>query len=188
MSMGFGSAGASWLAASGLAPAAMGTPIASIPPLGVNSVSPIPAQALLLFLCTAAQNAVLTRLGTYLQTAGVTAGPGVNQFGIYTAAGALLGQTADMTAAMGVAGLCEGILTVPVPVNAGINYYLAMLANFTGTAPGSLGYSGQAITHGPTFQGLDPNLFQAATAALPVSFNPLALANGGTVNYIYGRP
>ena len=177
------------LAAGGLSAAAAGTPIATIPPLLVSSLVTVPAQSLVAFLATAGASVTLSTLGTYLHTAGVTPGAGVNRLAIYSAAGALLAQTADMTAAMQAAGLCEGALTAPVPVQAGTNYYLAMLDNFTGTSPQTIGFAGQALNSSaaPMFGGLLPNLFTGGQASMPASFTPGSLGAGGSVNYIYGR-
>lgn len=173
----------------GLSPGAMNNPIASVAPLLNNGLVTIPAQTFVAFLCTAGSSVRLTTLGTYLHTAGATPGAGVNQLAIYSAAGALLGQTVDMTAAMQAAGLCEGALTAPVTIAAGTNYYLAMLPNFTGTAIQTLGFNGQAINAGlPMSNGVYPCLFTGAQASLPASFTPSALGPGGSVNYVYGRP
>jgi hypothetical protein len=129
-------------------------------------------------MATAVENATLTALGTYIAQAGVTAGAGVNQMGIYDSAGNRLGVTADMTTAFGTAGLAEGLLTAPVAVVAGKNYYLAILANYTGTTVQTSGVSGQALTHGATLGGFIPNLFAGAQASLPASFSPAGLSAG----------
>jgi hypothetical protein len=175
----------------GLSPGAVGSgnPIASVAPLLINNLVTLTAQTFVAFLCTAGSSVRLSTLGTYLRTAGVTPGAGVNQMGIYSAAGVLLGQTADMTAAMQAAGLCEGALTAPVTIAAGTNYYLAILPNFTGTAIQTLGYNGQALNSpaAPLFGGVLPNLFATAQAALPASFTPSGLSVGGSVNFAYGR-
>jgi hypothetical protein len=174
----------------GLSPAAMGTPIASVAPLLLNNLVTLTAQTFVAFLCTAGSTVTLGTLGTYLRTAGVTPGAGVNRLAIYSAAGVLLAQTADMTAAMQVAGLCEGALTAPVPVQAGQDYYLAALPNFTGTPIQTLGFAGQALNSAaaPLLGGVLPNLFTVTQAAMPASFVPSALSAGGSVNYVYGRP
>lgn len=178
------------LAGGGLSAAAMGTPIATVGPSLVSNLVTITAQVFVAFLATAGASVTLTKLGTYLRTAGVTPGAGVNQMAVYSAAGLLLAQTADMTAAMSAAGLCEGTLTAPVPVVAGTNYYLALLPNFTGTAIQTIGFAGQALNSAaaPLFGGVLPNLFAAGQAALPASFVPSSLGAGGSVNYLYGRP
>lgn len=177
-------------AAGGLSPAAMGTPIASIAPQAVTGLVTVGAQTFVAFLCTAGSTVTLSTLGTYLHTAGVTAGAGVNRIGIYSAAGVLLGQTGDMTAAFSAAGLAEGALTATVGVIQGNNYYLAILPNFTGTAIQTIGLAGQALNSAglPLFGGVLPNLFVAAQASLPASFTPSSLGAGGSVNYVYGRP
>lgn len=168
----------------------MGTPIASVAPLHANNLVTITAQTFVAFLCTAGSSVQLSTLGTYLHTAGVTPGAGVNRLAIYSAAGVLLGQTGDMTAQMQVAGLCEGALTAPVPVGAGQNYYLALLPNFTGTPIQTTGFAGQALNSSaaPLFGGVLPNLFTGAQAAMPASFTPSGLSSGGSVNFVYGRP
>jgi hypothetical protein len=166
----------------------MGIPISSIAPLGVGNSVTVPAQAFVTFLCTADSSVTLTVMGTYLHTAGVTAGAGVNRLGIYSAAGVLLSQTVDMTAAFTAGNLAEGALITPVPVNAGTNYYLAILPNFTGTPIQTIGFAGQAINNGqPLFGGVYPNLFAAGQAVMPASFTPSGLGAGGSVNYVYGR-
>lgn len=177
-------------AAGSLGAAAMGTPIATVPPLLVSNLVTVSAQTFVAFLATAASSVTLGTLGTYLHTAGATAGAGVNRMGIYTAAGVLLSQTVDMTAAMGAIGTCEGALVTPVAVTAGVNYYLAMLPNFTGTAIQTLGFAGQALNDSahPMFGGVLPNLFTGAQATMPAAFTPSSLGAGGSVNYLYGRP
>lgn len=145
------------------------------------------AQTLLLNMATAVQNATLTALGTYIAQGGVTAGAGVNQMGIYDSAGNRLGVTADMTTAFAGTGLAEGLLTAPVAVVAGKNYYLAILTNYTGTTVQTSGVSGQSLAHGATLGGFIPNLFSGAQASLPASFNPAGLSAGGDINWMYGR-
>lgn len=178
------------VASGGLSPAAMGTPIATMSPLAATGLVTAPAQSLSVFLATAGQTATLTALGTYVHTAGVTAGAGVNRLAIYTAAGVLLAQTADLTAAFGAAALAEAALTTPVGVQAGTNYYLAILANFTGTAVQTIGVAGQALNSAgtPLFGGVLPNLFSGGQASMPASFTPSGLSVGGSLAYIYGRP
>jgi len=175
--------------AGGLSSSGAGTPLMSMGASAVTGLVTLPAQAFVAFLCTAAATATLTALGTYIHTAGVTAGAGVNRLGIYSAAGVLLAQTGDMTAAFGAAGLAEGTLGSPVAVQAGVNYYLAMLANYTGTAVQTTGVNGQAINSGqPLFGGLYPNVFSGGQASMPASFTPSALSPGGSANFVYGRP
>lgn len=173
----------------GLSTSGAGTPVMSIAPNACTGLVTVTAQTFVAFLATAAATVTLTTLGTYLHTAGVTPGAGVNRLGIYSAAGLLLAQTGDLTTAMQAAGLCEGALPAPVGVQAGTNYYLAMLPNFTGTAIQTLGLNGQALNSAalPLFGGLLPNLFTGGQAAMPASFTPSSLGAGGSVNFIYGR-
>lgn len=162
----------------------------SVAPTAVTGLVTVGAQTFVAFLATAAATATLTTLGTYLHTAGVTPGAGVNRLAIYSAAGVLLSQTGDLTAAMQAAGLVEGALAAPVAVQAGQNYYLALLPNFTGTPIQTLGVNGQALNNAasPLFGGLLPNLFTPGQASMPASFTPSSLGAGGSLNFIYGRP
>lgn len=172
----------------GLSTSGAGTPLASMSLAGATSLVTVPAQAFVVFLATAGATATLTTLGTYLHAAAATPGAGVNRLGIYTAGGVLLAQTGDMTTAFQSAGLAEGALSSAVAVQAGQNYYLALLPNFTGTAVQTLGASGSALNSGlPLFGGLYPCLFSGGQASMPASFTPSGLSPGGSINFVYGR-
>jgi hypothetical protein len=135
---------------------------------------------LLLGMAVAVKAQTLTKLGVNVVVAGVTPGAGVNRLVLYSSAGALLGQTVDMTAAFQGTGYIEGALTVSVPATAGTEYYLGIVTSFTGTNPTISGLSG-SVNLPENIRSNYPNIFFTGQATVPASFTPSAgTANSGS--------
>lgn len=95
-------------------------------------------------------NATITNVHFFLVTAGTVLTAGQCFAGIYSSTGALLRSTADLSSgANGFANTLEAIapLTSPIAVNITTNpwVWVALLANFGGTAPAPLRASSQGI-------------------------------------------
>lgn len=127
------------------------------------------AQTFVGVLTRSSANATITKLGTWIITAGSTAGVGVNGIAIYSEAGTRLGVTGDMTATFQTTGYVEGTLTSSVDITADTNYYIVFLNNFS-TAP-VLATNGSSGTF-PTIRGhiASPVLF--SQTSFPASFTP----------------
>lgn len=159
---------------------AYGLSFMTVDPVLCAAGNSIPAQLMLAILVRAIKAETINKLGTWIKTAGVTAGAGVNGLAIYSAAGVLLGQTGDMTAAFQVANsFQEGTIAGGQAVVANTDYYLCFLANFTGTAvvvPGT-----NVTANVPSIRSNFVTLTLAAQASFPASFTPSALTlNNGT--------
>ena len=146
-----------------------------------------PAALMSCFLVNAPKAKTVSTLGIQLTAVGVTSS-GYNGLALYTEAGALIDQTADMSAAFAaVAKFIEGAMGGSHPLTAGANYYLAVITNFSGTLPhlAATGTSGSANI--PALNGHYPSLFSTGHATFPASFSPSAFSvNSG--NYIaYAR-
>lgn len=121
----------------GLTPGSFGFALATmLNGAGSSTLLTCTGELAFMALVTATETTTISTLGANVHTAGVTAGTGVNLMAIFAGAagGAQLGVTGDMTTAFESTGKAEGSLGSAVPVVAGKNYYLAVLANFTGTA------------------------------------------------------
>lgn len=152
----------------------------TIDPVLCTAGNNIPAQLLLALLVRAIKSETINKLGCWIKTAGVTAGAGINGLAIYSAAGVLLGQTGDMTAAFQVANSYqEGTIAGGQAVVANTDYYLCFLANFTGTQVVVPGTTDTANV--PSIRSNFATLTLAAQASFPASFTPSSLAlNNGT--------
>jgi hypothetical protein len=173
--------------AGGLSIAGLGYAIATIPltQVNVSNVS-LTANQIQCFLATATISKTITVLGTWLKTGGVTPGANVNAMAIYPASGgAYLGITGSMATAMESAGTCEGTLGSGVAITAGTNYYLAILPDFTGTVPVTVGFTSYGWS--AAISGLYPNLYKTAITSMPGSFTPSSYSSGGTIAWLYGR-
>jgi hypothetical protein len=110
----------------------------------------------------------LTKLGVWMQTAGITSS-GVNGMAIYDAAGNLLNQTGDMSTQMASANqYVEGTLAASVNLSANTSVYLAIMAHFSGGNPT---ISGKAIT-GANFvaiNGFRPSVYLTGQTSFPSS-------------------
>lgn len=120
------------------------------------------------------RNAKLTKLGAWVQSGASTPiGGDVNGLAIYSCAsdgaGALLGQTADMSTAFESAGFAEGSLTASVSVTAGKPYYLALLTAYSVTEPTIMGFT-TAGQQQPEIGGLYASAYILSQAAWPASF------------------
>lgn len=158
----------------------LGLAIEPLSVFGCAAANALTAQVLVAQLGVAIASVPANKLGIWIKGAGVTPGAGINGLAIYSAAGLLLGQTGDMTAAFQVANSYqEGTVGTPPALSAGTKYYVCALANFTGTAPTIPGTVTTANI--PSIRGNLPALSLTAQAAFPASFNPgaLALNNGG---------
>lgn len=159
---------------------AYGLSFMTVDPVLCGAGNNIPAQLMLAILVRAIKSETINKLGTWIKTAGVTAGAGINGIALYSAAGVLLGQTGDMTAAFQVANSYqEGTIAGGVAVAANTDYYLCFLANFTGTqvvVPGT-----NTTANVPSIRSVFTTLTLAAQAVFPASFTPSALAlNNGS--------
>ena len=172
----------------GVSPAGLGLALLTLHPAEVADASAtLAAQTLLLVLATAVATQTVSTLGTWLTTAGSSAGAGINGMAIYSEAGSLLDSTGDMTDEFtGDAGFAEGTLGGTVAVTAGVNYYLGLLANLSsGPQFGSLPTdSGLAI---PVLNGH----YHLASATSVTSFastvTPSGMSNDGITTLMYAR-
>lgn len=126
----------------------------------------------------------VTKLGTWLTAGGATSG-GVNAMALYTAAGVLIDQTADMTALFSGASpsYIEAALGTPRALTADTNYYVACLTHLT-TIPK---IAGNVIgTNAPVFLGNYPALTLSAQASFPASFTPSAAASNNGAYFFTG--
>jgi hypothetical protein len=141
---------------------------------------------LLLCLARAVAAVPINKLGVNVLTAGVTPGAGVNRMTLFTAAGVLVAQTTDMTAALQSTGYTEGTISGGAAVTAGTEYYLGIVTSFTGTTPLISGNSGS-----PNFpfniRGFYPSIFLTGQATVPASFTPSAASlNSGSYFFTAG--
>jgi hypothetical protein len=143
------------------------------------------AETLVLVLAQAQQSGTLTHLGTWVDAGGVTPGGGVNGLAVYSEAGILLGQTGDMTALMEGTGFVEGTISGGAAVTAGTNYYLAELADFTGTSPAIV--AGPGLAAYPEVNGHYPSVVAFGMLAFPASLTPSAMTEAGTPLFMTGR-
>ena len=117
------------------------------------------AQRLYLNLVQAQENANVTTLGGFMCHVGVTAGPGINGFGLFSLTGTLLANTGDMTTAFSSVsvGIEAAASITSTPVTAGTYYYLGWVQNFTGTGMSLYGIQNAS---GITLNGYNSQLIQ----------------------------
>ena len=157
----------------------VGISIATLPGIwAAMSATQVPARELLLTLATATQTVTLTQMAVWIGAAGAGPDTGVNGLAIYSAAGALLGRTADMTSDFELDNnYAQEDLTAGVPVVAGTNYYLAYLHNFTGTPPAVPGFVPPPGAV-PAINGHVLHGYVSDQDSFPASFDPSALLDG----------
>lgn len=133
------------------------------------------AQTFVAVLVRASLSATITKLGTWITTAGSGPGAGVNGMALYAESGSRLAVTGDMTAAFQTVDYVEGTLTSSYDIVANTNYYLAYLTNFS-TAP-VLPTNGSPGAY-PVIRGhvASPVLF--SQTSFPVSFTPSSATPG----------
>lgn len=144
--------------------------------------SPLTAAFLILNLLHPDGPITVTNLGIWLTLAGVTAS-GANGLALYTEAGVLIDQTADLSTAFATAGFLEAPLSGgPQQLAANASYYIGVLSHFSGTTPkAATAVAGQAI---PSIKGHLLSLTQAATATFPASFTPSGLSISTAAYYV----
>jgi len=127
------------------------------------------AQTFVGVLSRSSVSTTITKLGTWLLTAGATAGAGVNGLALYSESGTLLAQTGDMTVEFQTTGYVEGTLTSSYDIVADTNYYIYFLNNFS--TPPTIATNSSSGTY-PTIRGhiASPVLF--SQTSFPASFTP----------------
>lgn len=119
----------------------------------------------------------ISKLGTWLTVSGATSS-GANGMALYTEAGTLVDQTADMTASFsGSQGWISGTLSGGVQTLAAGNYYIAILSHFSGTAPQFAANTDldPALASGLVpINGHYPAVYLTSQASFPASFTPSA--------------
>ena len=144
--------------------------------------SPLSAAVLILNLIRPTGPITVTNLGIWLTLAGVTAS-GANGLALYTEAGVLIDQTADLSTAFATAGFLEAPLSLGTyQTTANTNYYIGVLAHFSGTTPkAATAVAGQTI---PVIKGHYLSLTKSATATFPASFTPSGLSISTAAYYV----
>lgn len=112
----------------------------------------------------------VTNLGCWVTTAGVTSS-GVNGMALYTEAGVLIDQTADMSTAMSSAGVITAALGSPHTLSDSTNYYIAILTHFSGTTPKVANAANGGTTY-PSVNGHILSLAINSQTSFPASFTP----------------
>jgi hypothetical protein len=138
-------------------------------------------QTLGVNLCRAVKTETINKLGIWVGGAGVTPGAGVNGLGIFDQNGNLLSNTGDMTTAFSTTGYAEAALAAGVPVTAGVNYFLGVQHNFTGTSPAFPAADCPVAL--PIIRTLYVELFQNGTTSW-ASFTPGSISLGNYVHFI----
>jgi hypothetical protein len=154
--------------------------------INTSSTYTLTAAQLSLFLCTAPVSGTITHLGLYLSGAGTGTPSGDNGLAVYSAAGVLLSKAATMP--LTSLGWNEAAPLASIPVVAGTDYYLAMLATLSGTAPVGLGdYNLLAVDAPVPGKNTYPAIQETAVTTFPASFVPSALTPIAALSYCYGR-
>lgn len=120
----------------------------------------------------------LTKCWVWVRAAGVTSG-GSNTMALYSAAGAKLAETGDMTGGFTSADtFTSGTLSAAVPLAAGDGFYIGALTHFS-TGPSVVGalQGGAGGTASPAggFNGRHNSVFATAQASFPFSITPASL-------------
>lgn len=169
----------------GATPAALGLTALTTEPYACSATQVITGQSVYWVLVTAVQTATVTTMGTWVQTAGVTAGTGVNEMAVYSAAGTLLQATGDASAAFGSTGIREAALSASLALIAGTSYYLALTANFTGTA--LVIYCQASSVAIPSINSNFVSLSDSGHATMPASFTPSGVSLNKSALFLYAR-
>jgi len=163
--------------------AGFGLALASCQPLYTAAAATV-NETLYAVRCTARESASITKLGCWVTTAGVTAGSGVNELAIASAAGTILQATGDMTTAFESTGIAEGTITSQAVV-AGTDYWLILLSSYTGTVVHYAGASAAAAI--PEINGVYSAGSVASQATMPASITPSSLTGLAAPPFLYGR-
>jgi hypothetical protein len=150
---------------------------------GVSGGSPLTAGVLILNLIRPVGPITVTNLGIWLTLAGVTSS-GANGLALYTEAGTLIDQTADLSTAFAAGtGYTEAPLSGGTQnLSANTNYYVAVLSHFSGTTPkAAAAVAGQVI---PVVKSHYPSLTKSAMSAFPSSFTPSSYATATAAYYM----
>jgi hypothetical protein len=164
--------------------AGFGLALASCQPAAASTATTAVNETLYLARMTARLSASITKLGCWITGAGVTPGAGVNLMAIYSAAGALLQSTGDLTTALESTGIAEGTITSQAVV-AGTDYWIGLLTSYSGTAPHFAGTSAAAAI--PAVNSVYSAGSVASQATMPASFTPSSLTGLATPPFLYGR-
>jgi hypothetical protein len=130
--------------------------------------------------------ATLSTIGINIATgnagSGLTAGQ--NWAGIYSSAGALVGQTADQSTAWAATGTLSMAITSPFTATPGM-YWLALLGNGTTTPNprGVTGISTTLISLGQAAAASRIGVYGSAQTTLPGSITPASIVQAGANVY-----
>jgi hypothetical protein len=125
----------------------------------------------------------VTNVGIWLTTAGVTSS-GANGLALYTEAGVLIDQTADLSTAFAAGtGYTEAPLSLgTTTLSANTSYYVGVLSHFSGTVPkAAAAVAGQAI---PVIKGHYVSLTKTSMTSFPSSFTPSSLSISTATYYM----
>jgi hypothetical protein len=168
----------------GPAVTALGLGLLTVDPSACGTVNTLSNEVLFAFLVTAPNSQAVTKLGIWVTTAGVTPGAGVNRLALFSETGTLLEQTGDMTTAFESTGWAEGTIS-SYNIVAGTNYYLAVLASFTGTIPDAAELA--ATTAVPGLNGHYLAVGLNGQATMPSSITPSTMTTQSRVYALYAR-
>lgn len=148
----------------------------------VSGGSTLTAGVLILNLIRPDGPITATNLGVWLTTAGVTAS-GANGLALYTEAGVLIDQTADLSAIFTTAGYQESPLSLGTQqLSANTSYYIGLLSHYSGTVPrAAAALAGAAI---PVIKGHYLSLSKTAMTSFPSSFTPSTLTTSTAAYYM----
>lgn len=164
--------------------AGFGLALASMAPQAASTATTAVNETLYLARITAQKSASITKLGCWITGAGVTPGAGVNLMAVFSAAGAQLQVTGDLTTAIESTGIIEGTITSQAVV-AGTDYWIGLLTSYSGTAPHFAGASAAAVI--PQINSVYSAGSLATQATMPASFTPSGLTGLATPPFLYGR-
>lgn len=134
--------------------------------------SPLTAGVLILNLIRPGP-ILVTNLAIWITLAGITAN-GVNALALYDESATLIDQTGDMSAQFATLGLAEAPLGAQHQLAANTNYYIGVLAHFSGTTPkAASSLAGVTI---PVMRGHYLSLTKSSIASFPASFTPSTYA------------
>lgn len=127
----------------------------------------------------------LTKLGAWMRVAGVTTS-GDNGLAIYSSAGALLGQTVDMSAAFASADqYVEADLTATVNLTANTAVYLGILTHFSGGNPS---VTGRVVgVNMVAINGSRPSVFLTGQASFPANITLGSASVNDAAYALYAR-
>jgi hypothetical protein len=170
--------------ATGIAPGSLGLGFLTAQLTARNTYNNGSAGIAYYVLFTAPISQSISVLAVMVEQAGVTAGSGINGMALFSAAGTLLESTGDMTSAMESTGWAEGTLGGSYSLVQGTNYYVAVVSDFTGTAPHFSGQGGTGpvtLVNGNYCAGYKTGVTSWA------SFTPSGITNQAIAFLAYGR-